>query len=254
MPQAFMSKRKIVINPKYQALASSIGLLPKKAEKEGTVIYKGRNIIYRLPLENMEVTVKCFHVPALFNRFAYTYLRAGKAKRSYDNALRLEEMGVGTPEPVAYIEDYEGGLLKESFYICRMDEGSIIRHWETEVPDYKKMVSALGAFMFELHQKGIYHRDFSPGNILFTVDNGVYHFKLVDINRMRFGIHDKNTLYNNFRSLNIDSEEETARVGREYARAAHLDEKMMEDIAVGKLRAYHAEKARHRKLKKLLGK
>ena len=89
MPQASMSKRKIVINPKYQALASSIGLLPKKAEKEGTVIYKGRNIIFRLPLENMEVTVKCFHVPALFNRFAYTYLRAGKAKRSYDNSLRL---------------------------------------------------------------------------------------------------------------------------------------------------------------------
>ena len=38
-----------------------------------------------------------------------------------------------------------------------------------------------------MHEKGILHKDFTPGNILYKKDDAGYHFMLVDINRMSFG-------------------------------------------------------------------
>ena len=39
-----------------------------------------------------------------------------------------------------------------------------------------------------MHEQGILHLDFSPGNVLWDKDaEGHYHFSIVDINRMNFG-------------------------------------------------------------------
>ena len=168
---------KIRINSKFEHLRDKIALLPETVSENGEIIYDDRNTIYRITIGDVDSTVKAFHIPAFFNRIAYTFFR-----------------------------------------------GQNIRHWETEVPDYKQMIRAFAAFTYGLHSKGVYHKDYSPGNILFTRDGaGKYHFYMVDINRMEFGVKDKRKLYRNFRCLNIDSEEETARVAREYASFAGLD-------------------------------
>lgn len=53
-----------------------------------------------------------------------------------------------------------------------------------------------------MHDEGILHQDFSPGNILWERDaNGHYHFSLVDINRMRFGPVSMKTGCENFARL-----------------------------------------------------
>ena len=77
---------------------------------------------------------------------------------------------------------------------------------------------------------------------------------LVDINRMLFGVHDTARFYRNFRSINIQSEHETARFAEAYARVAGLDEEKMRSVAVGMLQQYKKEKALHHRLKKLIGK
>lgn len=246
---------KIRINSKFEHLRDKIALLPDTIPQNGEIIYDDRNTIYRITIGDVDSTVKAFHIPAFFNRIAYTFFRHSKARRSYDNAVRLESLGIGTPEPIACIEEYKNSLLRRSYYVCRMVEGQNIRHWETEVPDYKQMIRAFAAFTYGLHSKGVYHKDYSPGNILFTRDGaGKYHFYMVDINRMEFGVKDKRRLYRNFRCLNIDSEEETARVAREYASFAGLDADRMGNLAIKLLRRYHAVKARHRLLKRLLRK
>ena len=136
-----------------------------------------------------------------------------------------------------------------------MVEGQNIRHWETEVVNYKEMIDAFAAFTLDLHNKGVLHKDYSPGNILFNLDeNGKYHFYLIDINRMKFNVFDKKKLYRNFRCLNIDTEVETARVAIDYARHAGLDQEAMGNLAVKMLRKYHSEKKRHRMLKSLFKK
>lgn len=246
---------RIVINPAYEYLREAIAAIPDTIAATGEVIYDARNTIYRAHIGGVDLTVKSFHVPAPLNRFVYTFLRPGKARRSYDNAMRLQALSIGTPEPIAYMEEYRGGLIARSYYVCRMFEGQNIRHWETDVDDYKSMLRAFAAFTLDLHRKGVLHKDYSPGNILFQRDtDGNYRFALVDINRMKFDVHDRRRLFRNFRCLNIDSEEETARVARYYAELSGDDPDGMGRMAVELLRGYHREKARHRRLKRLLGK
>ena len=246
-------KLKIIIAKGYDRLKDEISAIPETVGNSSQIIYKDRNTIYLTKLGGMEVAVKSFHVPAALNRVIYTFIRHGKARRSFDNAVKLKSLGIGTPDPIAYIEEYTGGLLGRSYYIYKAVEAQHIRHWETDVADYKEMIHQFAAFILDLHKKGVFHKDFSPGNILFNIDDsGKYNFYLIDINRMKFNVFNKKTLYRNFRCLNIDSEEETARVAREYACYAQLDPDEMGKMAVRLLRKYHAEKRRHRRLKSLL--
>ena len=56
----------------------------------------------------------------------------------------------------------------------------ITLHFIGESRDLQGAVAAM-------HEAGILHRDFSPGNILFEENAGGCRFSIVDINRMRFG-------------------------------------------------------------------
>ena len=169
--------------------------------------------------------------------------------------MTLGKLGIGTPEPIAYIEERAGGLLRRRYYVCRYWEGDVVGGWEHKMSDSGAMLESLARFTLTLHQKGVYHKDFSQGNILYRRDkDGGFEFVLVDINRMLFGVHDTARLYRNFRSINIQSEHETVRFAEAYARVAGLDEEKMRTVAVGMLQQYKKEKALHHRLKKLIGK
>lgn len=246
---------KAVINPEFEHLRKELLSIPETIAVCGTKIFQGRNRIYRATIGGIDLTVKEFRVPSLANRIAYTFFRKGKARRSYDNAMALGKLGIGTPEPIAYIEERAGGLLRRSYYVCRYWEGDVVGGWEHKMSDSGAMLESLARFTLTLHQKGVYHKDFSQGNILYRHDkDGGFEFVLVDINRMQFGVHDTALLYRNFRSINIQSEHETARFAEAYARVAGLDEEKMRTVAVGMLQQYKKEKALHRRLKKLIGK
>lgn len=245
---------RVVVNPKFESLREAIGEIPDTIAVCGEQIFQGRNRIYRATIGGIDLTVKEFRVPSLVNRWAYAHLRHGKARRSFDNAMQLAALHIETPEPIAYIEERTDVLLRRSYYICRYWEGQTVRNWETAVADSGAMLNALAHFTLNLHRNGVMHRDFSPGNIIYRIEDGEYRFALVDINRMDFGVHDKSRLYRNFRSINIESEAETLRFAEAYARAAGLDTEEMRAVARRMFLAYHREKALHRRLKALIGK
>ena len=63
-------------------------------------IYQGRNVVAAFDgPEGCRLNIKAFRRPNAINRFAYGVLRHGKARRAYDNALRLLEAGLSTPQP-----------------------------------------------------------------------------------------------------------------------------------------------------------
>jgi hypothetical protein len=67
-----------------------------------------------------------------------------------------------------------------------------------------------------LHNNGIFHLDYSPGNTLITNSNGQYQFWVVDLNRMVFGEVAFEKGLSNFCQLRIDHST-LELIGREYA-------------------------------------
>ena len=217
-----------VINPTYEPLRKWITALPDCFAHEGKVIYDARNQIRLMTApDGNEYCVKRFHAPRSLNRFIYTFLRAPKAVRAYENALRLKQAGIGTPEVVAYMLITRRGLLSESYLVSRRSvltrDFYEFRHHPLD--GYENIVQGFASFTANMHEKGILHKDYSPGNILFDIDSdGGTHFELVDINRMRFGHPiDMHTACYSFRRL-WGKEDFFILLAQSYAQARGWDE------------------------------
>ena len=235
---------KVVVNPKFQSISSFVESVPTIFSREGEFIYNGRrNQLKIFYVEDMIVNVKSYKVPIFINRVIYTFFRATKAQRAYDYALRLLSLGVETPTPIAYIEEENGGLLSHSYFICLHTplSGNLRLFGDSSIPfqDVRELAVAFARFTAELHEKGVLHIDYSPGNILYEKrENGTYHFSLVDINRMKFCPVDMKTGCGNFCRL-WGTDEFFSLVARTYAEARGFDADECEKLVL----QYHAEDA-----------
>lgn len=182
--------RQIVIHPQYQHLQNFISRLPDIFLSEGKYLHDGRNKIKIFETDGLKINVKRYRIPLIFNRFIYLYLRPTKARRAYEYALRLQEKGINTPSPIAYIIEKSEFLLGYSYFISIQVNYSrrFYEFGKAALTDENTMIlREFGRYTAQLHQQGIYHQDYSPGNILFDVKDGKPEFCLVDINRMFFG-------------------------------------------------------------------
>lgn len=189
---------RIVVNPKYEALRGWLEQLPATFAQQGEIIYEERNQIRRMTVDGLELVVKRYHQPTLFNRIAYSFIRTPKAERAYKNALTLLEKGIATPEPVAFILCGKG-LLEES-YLVTLDSTLLHTFYDFRdgvITGKEDLIRAFAHYAADLHNAGVLHLDFSPGNILYDRVNGTWQFELVDINRLRFGyVSPKQGCYN----------------------------------------------------------
>lgn len=241
----------IHINPQFSTLQPFINQLADNGvPDDATLIYKGRNCVYTVPRGGYVLNIKAFKVPRFPNSYVYGNIRKSKAQRSMLNAQRLLDMGFDTPAPVAYIEVRRGLRMCQTYYVSLQIEAENVRDWLTK-PDHNMMLPALAAEMVRLHRAGVFHKDFSPGNVLYTVNNGDYHFYLIDLNRMQFGVQSQRKLLRNFRAIYIESADETAHLARLYADAAGLNLDQTERIARANLNDYHKNKKFLRKIKSI---
>lgn len=201
------------INPKYENLQPLIDNIESYFERSSHILYDQRNVIRVVNYENKKYVVKAFKIPNLINRFAYRYLRPSKAKRSYIYSLKIgREL---TPEPIAYIEQNQNGLLATSYYISEYFEYENTIHEvliSKELKNRKKILQEFADFTFKLHQLDILHHDYSHGNILIkksseTHSNVDYELKIIDINRMEFKPLDLKTRLENFARIKADDED-----------------------------------------------
>lgn len=179
----------IIINPAYEYLRGFIESLPVRFENEGETIYASRNIIKVMSADGLELNVKRYGIPAFFNRIIYSLFRTPKGKRAYIYPQRLLSKGFETPTPVAYIEQKVGGVIGHSYFISLQVpyRRKFYEFGDADVNTCRDIVIAFARYTAALHEAGIMHKDYSPGNILFDELDGVWHFSLVDINRMYFG-------------------------------------------------------------------
>lgn len=163
-----------------------------------------RNTIKLFICDDLTINIKSFKVPNVFNQIAYKFFRKSKAERSFIYALKLKELGINTPDPIAYYEFTTFLLFKKSFYIskqleCDLTYRELINDFNYE--DYDTILRQFTRFTFELHEKGIEFLDHSPGNTLITKTDTGYTFALVDLNRMKFKSLDFNARMKNFARL-----------------------------------------------------
>lgn len=241
----------IVINPTFQSFQSFVESVPQSFGYEGRTIYKGRNEIKVFQVNGIEVNVKKYRKPIFLNRIVYSFFRKTKASKAYYNAIKVVDLGFETPEAIAYIEEKSAGLLSYSYFIslqCPYPKEIRELYWgpldgnETLFVDFARYTAAL-------HDKGIYHLDYSPGNVLVGEKDGKFLFSLVDINRMKFIPVSLELGCQNFERM-FENDAVYTLIATEYAKARGLDV----PLCVKSIHKYKdlflAKKARKKRIKK----
>lgn len=173
----------------------------------GTLLVKGnRNEIKFFKSNHFSLNIKSFKIPHLINKIAYRYFRKSKARRSFEYATILLEKGIGTPQPIAFIEKHNWFGLTNSFYVSEQLETELTFReldWYPDYPDHENILRQFTKFTFNLHEKGIFFLDHSAGNTLIKkMPDKKYEFFLVDLNRMSFDVKmDFNKRMQNFARL-----------------------------------------------------
>ena len=174
-------------------------------QNEGYILgNQDRNEIRVINLGAIELNIKSFKKPNIINKIAYGYLRKSKAERSYKYASILKNKKIGTPTPIAYFENKDLLGLNSSYYISEhINVDLTFRELVTdpEFPDHDTILRKFVHFTHSLHENNILFNDHSPGNTLIKKINNVYHFYLVDLNRMTFKALDFNERMKNFSRL-----------------------------------------------------
>lgn len=225
------------------------GRLPASAE----VIYKARNILWRFSTPHGgDVVVKSFHQPRSINAFVYGTIRKSKARRSYENAQRLLEAGFQTPAPLAYVEKRSDGRLRDSYYFSSNVEARTLRDIQQR-PECDIVLRAAASELHRLHSLGFFLRDYSPGNVLYSLDaDGKPTLFYVDLNRIDFNVRSHKKQMSNFGAIFFDPDT-LVRFARFYAAEAGLDPETVAAEAVAAHHRYLNRKSRLRRLKQFLG-
>jgi len=241
---------KYIINPLYKKQFKDFLLnIQKYFNKNQNSIHKARNELKIISYNDIETVVKSFKIPNFFRRIFYTYFRDSKAKKSYNNSIKI---GHFTPDPIGYIEFYAQGLLADSYFIAKkFDYDFTIKEpiVNRDLVDRENIFRSFAKFTYELHENNIYHNDYSPGNILIKRNETDYTFKIVDINRMKFKELSLDERLKNFAKLWL-LDEDLKTIVKKYAELSHEESEKCIDIA---LKYSHALKRKINMKKRLKG-
>ncbi|MDR6301427.1 lipopolysaccharide kinase InaA family protein [Mesonia maritima] len=224
-------------------------------DKKGKVFGKiGRNTIKLFPLNGSTINIKSFKIPNIINQIAYRFFRKSKAQRSFEYALHLKKINIGTPEPIAYFENSTAFLFKDSYYVSEHLAADLTYRELTRdlnYPNHEQILRAFTRFTFQLHENRVLFLDHSPGNTLIQLNNGNYKFYLVDLNRMEFKHLSLEERIKNFARLTVHkSMIET--MSDEYAKCINEDADKIFEMMWMETQQFQEKFRRKRRMKKKL--
>ncbi|MBE0514926.1 hypothetical protein [Sulfurimonas sp.] len=216
------------VNERYIDLLKNIQNYFSESNKS---IHKARNEIKIIDFNGESLVVKSFKIPNILNKIVYTFFRDSKAKKSYENSIKI---GSFAPKPIGFIEFKKFGLIDESYFVSENFKYDFtIREplRDDNFENKKDIFKAFAKFTFELHENNICHLDYSLGNILIKKDGDSYLFKIVDINRMEFKKLTLAERLQNFSKLWAKNDDLTIII-KEYCRLISADEESSIKIAL----------------------
>lgn len=179
---------KIVISEEYEYLREWLSSICNQEIVTDDMLHNGRNkIILCSSPTGEKFALKKYKRHDLIKKVAYTFFKQNKAKRAYENARELRARGFNTPREVAYIEEWENGLITQVYYICAYTERTAISEQLASIEPFDRdLATSYAEFVALLHHKGVLHVDLNSTNVLFCKEGENYSFELIDINRMCF--------------------------------------------------------------------
>ncbi len=261
------------INPKYAFANRFVGQLTKpgwfNSPANGTVLHAGRNTIKMFESNGVKLVVKRFGRLSILNRIIYGRLRKSKACRAYEYATKLRELGIDTPEEVAYTDIRKHGLLAESYFV------SLHTEYHSMLPFFHKrtlnkeefqrivpLLNALVKFLLKLHEAGVIHNDLNYTNILYNypdsnspdinnlpAEEEKYSFTIIDINRMEFkqrlSLEER---LHNLRRLNVSAPAYT-HIFQEYAKNIGENPQRVEQIGLKFRKEFVDKREKNKRIK-----
>ncbi len=165
-------RRRSQIDPELGAQADIAGLIASlDAPRSRPQALKLHNEIdvYRTTWAGRDIVVKCYKHVGLIHSLRHT-LKGSRARRGWANARRLIALGVRTPRPLAYVDEYRGPLLWRSFLVTEFEDGRRLNELlgDTHVPQgtKRRLVSQVLRLLDRLVRHGISHGDMKHTNIL----------------------------------------------------------------------------------------
>ncbi len=182
---------KYEISPHFLQHSEAVKQLVSNFKHGGSLLGEAaRNTIKIFTLHSHKINIKSFRIPGIHNKIIYRYFRKSKARRSFEYANRLLQNGIGTPQPIAFFENYSWLGLEDSYYVSEQLQADLMYRELTTNPDYpdrEQILRQYARFAFLLHEKGIEFIDNTSGNTLICkTGESRYEFFLVDLNRMNF--------------------------------------------------------------------
>lgn len=163
------------------------------------ILRNARNRVWRIMSgddKGMAIVVKQFKPLSPARRFFAGY-KGDKALRSWNGANELLRRGIPTPLPAAFFHHTEKPLANESWYVCEEFAGGFsVREaftafsrgavtFKGEPAD--ALYGQIAFFIRKMHDRGVYFRDLSAGNLLFRLQAGhAATFSLIDTARAVF--------------------------------------------------------------------
>lgn len=149
----------------------------------------GRNEVYRIEHAGHSLVLKRFANKGAWKKIAYK-ISTSKARRSYEHSLKLMEIGLLSPKPICWREDWASGWLRESYYVSAFvdyehDANALS---DPSTADWQRKATLAGEIIGKMHEAKVEHLDFNSGNLLFKQDaQGEWQGFVIDNNRMRMG-------------------------------------------------------------------
>ena len=156
-----------------------------KQMETGQVLKNGNtSFVSRIQLNGHDVVVKRYNHKGLWHSLRHT-LKSSRAKKCWLFGHRLNEFGITTAKPLAFLEQRQLGLMRQSYILNEFIDGQNIKDYfdcsNTSDTVKKEVSQKIRKMLDDLVCFRMTHGDLKPSNILIHQDNPV----LIDLDSMK---------------------------------------------------------------------
>jgi len=159
----------------------------------GTLVQEGQvlkddivALVVRALWDGHDVVIKRYNHQGPWHALRHT-IKGSRASRNWRNACRLISLQIATPQPLAYVDQYRGPLLWQSYFVTRFVPGphlhQVLRDESVADAEKQRIHEQVLELLSQMARHGVSHGDMKHTNILCD-GTGV---TVTDLDAMRIG-------------------------------------------------------------------